>query len=262
MLRSIGRLFARPAQSATFDSAIDVPGRLYAVGDVHGSARLLDRLITRIAAECAADGVNATVVMMGDYVDRGDDSRAVLDCVAALDEMAGIDPVLLRGNHETMLLDVIDGAEGASRWLMHGGLQTLLSYEVRVAAPIGQGLDPSAEEDMRAALAEAMGSHLDLLRALLPSHRTGNVFFAHAGADPEQPVTMQSDQALFWGTPSFLSTPRTDGVWVVHGHYVVDAPSVEQGRIAVDTGAYFSNRLTAARIENGRVSFIVESSDA
>jgi serine/threonine protein phosphatase 1 len=236
-----------------------VPGRIYAIGDVHGAARLLDRLLGRIEAECRADGVTAELVLMGDYVDRGDSSRDVLDLIASLGERPGLAPVLLRGNHEEMLLDVVDGRTPAARWLRYGGLQTLLSYEVGGLAALGGG--GAAEDDLRDALADAMGPHLDLLRRLGSSHWRGNVFFAHAGADPDLPLGAQPQSALIWGAAGFLERPRGDGNWVVHGHYVVDAPNATEGRVAIDTGAYFSQRLSAVRIDGTKLDFLTETLD-
>lgn len=260
ILRLLSRLTERP-EPTLFEAAIAVPGRVYAIGDVHGSAGLLERLIARIAAECRADGVEAEVVLLGDYVDRGDAAREALEIVAALGEIPGFRPVLLMGNHEQMLLDFLDNGKEPARWLRHGGLQTLLSYGVRCTAVLSQERDVEAEEDLRSALIEAMGPHLALLRGLQVSHAIGNAFFSHAGADPDMPLDRQPDHALLWGSPGFLERPRSDGHWVVHGHYVVDAPTADQGRIAVDTGAYFSRCLTAARIEGGDLTFLRVADD-
>lgn len=258
VFRLIDRLRGRQA-SGHPEVPPDAGGRVYAIGDVHGAASLLDRLLGRITAECRADGTEATLVMMGDYVDRGDSSRAVLELLASLGERPGLRPVLLRGNHEEMLVDFVDGRCPAERWLRNGGLQTLLSYEVGGIAALGR--DPAAADDLRAALAAAMGPHLALLRGLENCHLRGNVFFAHAGADPGLPLDRQPESTLLWGAPAFLERPRTDGCWVVHGHYVVDEPRAAAGRIAIDTGAYFSQRLTAVRIGAGSLGFLTETLD-
>ncbi|MCL5777833.1 metallophosphoesterase [Limibaculum sp. FT325] len=256
----IDRLKGRRAP-APIVSVPNVAGRIYAIGDVHGAAELLERMVARILAECRADGQRATLVMMGDYIDRGDSSRAALDLVASLDEAAELDPILLRGNHEAMLLDFIEGRASATRWLQFGGLQTLLSYGVGGLGAIGAGRGDAAERDLRAALTEAMGPHLGLLRGLASSHQSGNVLFAHAGAHPDLPFELQPERALIWGAPDFLDRPRADGRWVVHGHYVVDAPQAADSRIAIDTGAYFSQRLTAVRLDGGRLDFLTEALD-
>ena len=84
----------------------------------------------------------------------------------------------------------------------------------------------------------------------------GNVNFTHAGADPARPVAAQEAHTLTWGHPDFGMVPRSDGQWIVHGHTIVDAPFVAPGQICVDTGAFFSGRLTAARLADGDVQFL------
>lgn len=245
-----------------FNSALDPPGRVYAIGDVHGSADLLETLLDRIEAECRTDAVGATLVMMGDYIDRGDASRRVLEMLPTLGQRTGLDPVLLRGNHEELLLDFLDGEDEDGRWLRFGGLQTLLSYGISGPAALGGALQGSGYETLRQELAGALGRHVELLRELESSYQTGNVFFAHAGADPSRPLDLQSHSALVWGAPGFRDRPRSDGNWVVYGHYIVEDPMVENGRIGIDTGAYFSQRLTAVRLETGSApAFLTASMD-
>src|SRR6056297_3043779 len=99
------------------------------------------------------------------------------------------------------------------------------------------------------------------LRARPLSWRSGNVWALHAGADPHQPLDSQGDEVLLWGHPAFRRSPRRDGQWVVHGHTIVEHPHTAEGRIAVDTGAYATGRLSAALIECGAVRFLQTGSD-
>lgn len=237
---------------------VEVPGRVYAIGDIHGCAHLLDRLLGRISAECVAADEEAEVVFMGDYVDRGDDSREVLSLLRSAGEREGIRPVWLRGNHEELLLEFLDGFDEEGRWIKFGGLQTLLSYRVRGVRPVNE---PGEIDRLRDELARALGDDAAFLRDLPASHSRGNVFFAHAGADPRRALDDQPGDALIWGSRGFLSTPRRDGNWVVHGHYVVDEPVAAAGRIAVDTGAYFSQRLTAVCLGEGTPRFLSAGPD-
>lgn len=247
----LGFLFGRKqaVERPVFDTPLASAGPVYAVGDVHGRADLLARLLARIDEDRAARG-GGEIVFLGDYVDRGDHSREVLDLLLERAERAE-PPVCLMGNHERMLLDFVDEPESGRRWLRFGGLQTLMSYGVTV---VGQAGDLTPARD---ALVETMGPHLPFLQERLKlSHRSGNVLFVHAAADPAAAPESQPEGTLLWGAPGFESTPRTDGVWVVHGHTVVSAPRAQAGRIAVDTGAYFSGRLTAARIDGDALDFI------
>ncbi|MEM1388310.1 MAG: metallophosphoesterase [Pseudomonadota bacterium] len=221
----------------------------YAIGDIHGRADLLQALVAQIEGEDPA----ARLVFVGDYIDRGEQTRAVLDWLQAYQARASArHPVFLMGNHERMCLDFIDNPEAAgARWLRNGGLQALASYGV------GMGAQQADLAEMHRDLVAAMGeATLAWLRGLALSWRSGNVAVVHAALDPVMSFTMQPESVLLWGHPAFLRRPRGDGLWVVHGHTIVDAPYAAQGRIAVDTGAYGTGRLSAARIGDGQVRFL------
>ncbi len=229
---------------------------IYAVGDVHGRHDLLERLLARIVEDFRASGGApgpARVVFLGDYVDRGDGARETIAALRALAGGGDIAPLFLMGNHEEMLLRFLREPATGAHWVRNGGLQTLASYGI---APGGTFQSEEDAVAVRDALREAMGRDLDFLESLQLCHHAGNVFFAHAGADPDVPTDEQDVQTLLWGSRRFQETVRADGMWVVHGHFVVDHPAAENGRIAIDTGAYFSGRLTAARIAPGDVRFI------
>lgn len=230
-----------------------MPGQPFiAVGDVHGRADLLieiDRLIE-------ADHAGWPVVFLGDYVDRGEESRKVLELLMSVSPEGTPSVTCLMGNHERMMLDFLDDpSERARRWLRNGGLQTLASFGV---APPSAGLDdPLAMMAMRDRLVKAMGDEMTAwLRARPLTWRSGDVWAVHGGADPALPMDGQPPSALLWGHPQFMRKPRADGQWVVHGHTVVDTPQVADGRIAVDTGAFATGCLTAAAISADGVTFI------
>lgn len=158
------------------------------------------------------------------------------------------------GNHEDMLLNFLDDpARHGQRWLRYGGLQTLASFSVTNATQTSSTKDL---EEARDRLVDAMGSPLiDWVRALPSSWQSGNIAVVHAGADPALPISKQDDQVLRWGHPSFDNTARSDGVWIAHGHTIVDMPVMEAGRINVDTAAYATGRLTMALISSDGVQF-------
>jgi serine/threonine protein phosphatase 1 len=236
-----------------FPAPIHADGVIYAVGDVHGRHDLLIRLLERIFEDAAAYEATPKIVFLGDYIDRGEHARATIDLLIKLAQRPDSETVFLLGNHEQMLLRFLREPSSASRWLHYGGLQTLMSYEV---GGVGNLHAEGEASRLRSALIEALGPHLGFIEGLRDSHHAGNLFFAHAGADPALPTDEQDVATLLWGCESFRTTDRDDGVWVVHGHFVVDQPAAERGRIAVDTGAYFSGRLTAARIAGGEVVFL------
>lgn len=253
MRRLIGRL-RRRARARAFSAPIDTDGHLvYAVGDVHGRHELLARLVERILADAAALGVPPRIVFLGDYIDRGEGAREAIELLSGLAGQDGAECVFLMGNHEQMLLRFLREPSSGGRWLRYGGLQTLMSYGVTEAASLRA---PDGAAAAAAALAEALGPHLRFLESLRLSHQAGNVFFAHAGADPALPTEEQAVDTLLWGCERFRTAERQDGIWVAHGHFVVARPTATGGRISVDTGACFSGRLTAARIAGGEVSFL------
>lgn len=253
VLKFIRRLRGGPAPEP-FTAPIETGGRvIYAIGDIHGRYDLLDQVLERILSDAAASPGAPRIVFLGDYIDRGEGARQTLDLLVDFAARREAEPVFLMGNHEQMLLRFLDDPAAGERWLRFGGLQTLVSYGVAAPPSLRDSLEALR---VRADLSRALGQHLDFLKALCLSHRAGNILFTHAGADPAVAAEEQEAQTLLWGSERFLAADRQDGIWVAHGHFVVDQPSAERGRIALDTGAYFSGRLTAARIVDGDVTFL------
>lgn len=222
--------------------APDAPFHL--IGDIHGRSDLLQRALAGLKSD-------RPVVFVGDYIDRGEDSAGVLRLLIDRPNTH-----FLRGNHEEMLLNFLDDpiAQGA-RWLRYGGLQTLASYGVTGVTETSSGAEL---ELVRDALLRAMGpEQIFWLRTLPLSHRSGNVAVTHAGADPRRGFDSQDPRALVWGHRDFGRVPRQDGVWIAHGHTIVDEPIATEGIISVDTGAYATGRLTIADIGEGSVEFRV-----
>ncbi len=233
-----------------FTAELDPAQTMFVVGDIHGRLDLLNLMIQRLVAEAAPED---QIIFIGDYVDRGPNSAGVLRCLQAFQTTRANTKTLL-GNHEVMALSFLDDPIGGRRWLRHGGVETLESFgTMNVTENSEDAQIEFAAEVFRAALGPDL---ITFLKGLELHHSSGNVFVSHAGADPDQSLDAQTERALIWGAPKFRSKPRKDNQWVVHGHYAETAPSAENGRISVDTGAYFSNRLTAAKIEPGQVSFI------
>jgi serine/threonine protein phosphatase 1 len=228
-----------------------------AIGDVHGRADLLYEIDRLISERCP----NWPVVFLGDYVDRGEESRKVLELLMSIPADHEPPVTCLMGNHERMLLDFLDRPEEtATRWLRNGGLQTLASFGL--APPRREDAGADAWGDLRSRLADAMGEDMIAwLRTRPLTWHSGNVWAVHAAADPDSPMTEQTSSTLLWGHPEFRRRPREDGQWVVHGHTVVEAPQMRAGRIALDTGAYATGRLSAAAISAQDVTFLQAGGD-
>ncbi len=223
------------------------------VGDIHGREDLLIRLMAQLETDAAAQDVHK-IIFAGDYVDRGDDSAAVLTRLHHLDQ-DNPKIVCLLGNHEDMLLSFLDAPDKhGPMWLRNGGLQTLASYGIGGLTETSRAL-----AEVATALRTQMPAGLETwLRALPRQWASGNLHVVHAGADPDLPMAIQPDDVLTWGHPQFFQRARTDGLWIVHGHTVTETPGAnDTGQIAVDTGAYFSNSLTAAIISpQGEIQLI------
>jgi serine/threonine protein phosphatase 1 len=248
------KLFTRQSRKVKRDGIlaplVDPAQCVYAVGDIHGRVDLLDRLIRKIVAEHQTldDGRTMVLVFLGDYIDRGDQTRETLDYLIRLVDAGDGNIHLLMGNHEAALLEFVDEATDGSSWLTFGGLQTVASYGVPVP-----GADPSGPElqRLRHSLVAAMGAHVDFLRGLQPYWRSGDYFFSHAGVDPDKPLEVQTRDTLLFGNAEFIGGRAHRRALVVHGHYDAVDPVVESGRICVDTGAYYSGKLTAVRLNDG-----------
>ncbi len=230
---------------------------VYVVGDIHGRIDLLDRLLALIETDAATLGHPAApmLVLVGDYIDRGDDSAAVLSRAFALQTERPDSVVCLLGNHEKMMLDFIDTPARGPRWLRNGGLQTLMSLGLGGVLADGMSDEELAalSVDLHRALPDGIE---DWLRGLPLVWNSGNLWVTHAGADPSVAMPDQTRRVMLWGHRDFDAVPRQDGQWVAHGHFVFDTPSAKDGRIATDTGGVYTGRLTAARIVPGAVSFL------
>lgn len=228
MLSFIHRLTLRAAPIAPPD-----PGQVVSiVGDVHGCLSKLRALLPRLPGQ---------VVLVGDLIDRGEESAAVIDLV-----MSRAEVVCLMGNHEAMLLGFLDapGKEGP-RWLRNGGLQTLASLGVT------GDLSPAGLPALRDRTVRALGEErIAWLRSRPLFWRSGNVLVSHAGPDPARPPEVQND-SLIWGHPDCGRKLRSDGLWVVHGHVTVPEPRIGKGIIMIDTGAWAGGRLSAVILGDG-----------
>ncbi|MBB6125141.1 metallophosphoesterase family protein [Sphingobium subterraneum] len=231
--------------------------RLYAIGDVHGCFDLLVHLLQRIEADQAArTPVETRIVLLGDYIDRGPQSRDVCELLFS---MAGSKRVCcLKGNHEETMLDVLAGqAEALRFWLQYGGAETLRSWGISNGLIEHARLSEQGEQRLMAAFRSAVPIHLiNWMRYLPTRYAVGDYLFVHAGIRPGVRLERQNERDLMWIREPFLRSRARHPAMIVHGHSEQDDPQDRPNRIGIDTAAYRSGVLTAVGIENNARWFI------
>ncbi len=226
--------------------AIPDERRVYAIGDIHGRLDLLDRLLAMIEADDEARGeARRELIFLGDLVDRGPDSRGVVERLLALSR--GTVPIrFLMGNHEEVFLRALAGDAGALRFLIRiGGRETLLSYGVTEAEYASLDYEELAELT-RTKVPQA---HIGFLAAFEEWIEVGDYLFVHAGLRPGVAIAEQSTRDLRWIRDDFLKHRDSFGKMVVHGHSITEDIDMRSNRIGIDTGAFASGKLTAIGLE-------------
>ena len=254
MLNAIMQQFWRRPGQPQRPHALPDGVRVYAIGDVHGRYDKLREMEDAIAAHLAAASppVDCGVIFLGDYIDRGPDSRAVVEYLLSR-EFAGLATRCLIGNHEAAMLEFLEDPAIGPAWLTYGGLATLASYGVSMpAGPV----EDRMEYLRQGLLAKVPASHVAFLRDLELWAQIGDYLFVHAGVRPGRTLDRQSRTDLLEIREPFLSHRRALPWRVVHGHTVSEAPEIKPHRIGVDTGAYASGRLSCAVIEGSSVTII------
>lgn len=209
--------------------------RLLAIGDVHGCATALDALINEV--QIHDDDV---LVMMGDYVDRGPDSRSVIDWMIRFGESHELIP--LRGNHEVMMLNARIHQEDMFRWCRYGGSETLSSY--------------TSDADGVGGLDDIPAPHWRFLEEnLRPYYETDMHIFVHASVVPGLKMEEQPEATLYWGAYSHQFPGHASGKLVVCGHKSQDSglPARNESSICIDTAAYKGQWLTCFDVKNGEL---------
>lgn len=231
------------------------PGmRVYAVGDIHGRLDLLDELHSLIAADSErGQPLVKAVVYLGDYVDRGLQSKEVVDRLLQA-PLADFRVYCLKGNHEQAFLDFLEDPAVGPAWRSFGGVETMHSYGVSMD---GMLTTPAEFESARAALVERLPpSHLAFFRGLKLSVTLGDYHFVHAGVRPGVPLERQVPEDLLWIRDVFLDSDNEFGKIIVHGHTPEAEPVIRHNRIGIDTGAYMTGVLTSLVLENGERRFL------
>jgi serine/threonine protein phosphatase 1 len=219
--------------------------RIYAIGDIHGRFDLLTEMHGRILEEIERDEPGDwRIIYLGDYVDRGPETRQVLEFLS--DATAAESPVIaLAGNHDTGMVDFLESPSPDGIFARHGGNATARSYGVELAFSSPKILRAGHAKLIKAIPAE----HLAFLRGLPFSAAFGDLFFCHAGIRPGVPLDQQTDDDLTWIRREFQDFPSLHPKLIVHGHTPRSKPEILPNRVNLDTGAVNTGVLTGMRFE-------------
>jgi serine/threonine protein phosphatase 1 len=244
------KALARWFGSSTPSGRPELPAgrRLYAIGDVHGRDDLLAQLLADIEDDSRRRGPAQTILLfLGDLIDRGPGSAEVVERLRTY-RPPGVRLVFLAGNHEEVLLRILDGdASLIADWLRFGGAECLRSYGVD-AGELAKMTPAQAVETVRSAVPDA---HAAFLRTFDDTFRAGGYLFVHAGIRPGIPLAEQAPSDLRWIREPFLTDGAEHGFVVVHGHTIREDVDERANRIGIDTGAYRYGVLTALGLEAG-----------
>ncbi|MDC7692790.1 metallophosphoesterase [Asticcacaulis sp. DXS10W] len=219
----------------------------YAIGDVHGRFDLFKKMVHRIKADMEHTETRCRIILLGDYIDRGRESAKVLNGILALQRQEWCDTVVLKGNHEQVLLKFLKDAEIGPKWFRYGALETIQSFGVHISGEPKTGEEWEAlRQKLRAAITPLQRK---LLTSLKLSFEAGDYLFVHAGIDPWKDRQLQGEDTLLWIRERFLKVSRACSKAVVHGHTPEEEVVNQKWRIGVDTGAHATGVLSAVRLE-------------
>ncbi|NRG17951.1 serine/threonine protein phosphatase [Rhizobiales bacterium] len=222
------------------------PALIYAIGDIHGTCGLLGKAARWISEDRRARGnPDTAVVTLGDYIDRGPESAAVIERLAN-NPFAPARHIALKGNHEDAMLGFLDDPFAGEYWLTIGGVQTIRSYGLSICDYRGEAGLLSLARDFKAAIPPR---HLGFLEGLATSWTAGDLMFVHAGIRPGVPLEQQDPNDLIWIRDEFLTFDAPLPRFVIHGHTPVGRAEVRRNRMNIDTGACFGGHLSVLAID-------------
>lgn len=227
------------------------PAAIYAIGDIHGCLDQLLRLESLIIADGQAIEGEKWLISLGDLVDRGPQSAAVLDHMIS-DPPTGFRRFCLMGNHEAMMLEFLSAPTMDHPWLVFGGMETMASYGIHDPAPKAKLLKMQLDSHIP-------DEHVQFMRQLPVMITVGALCFVHAGIRPGVALEEQTDRDLMWLRPEKpgAADAGSNGPLVVHGHTPVEKLEVVGNRLDLDTGAFATGKLSAARFSaDGSIVFI------
>lgn len=223
--------------------------RIYAVGDIHGRSDCIKRIHENIERESDFEREEVAIIYLGDYIDRGPDSKGVIDELLRL--RGKVRQVFLLGNHEHAMNMFMAGLLPYSVWRQWGGESTLTSYGADSVVLKGD------ENHVRTWLRKNLPySHLQFMADLKAYHKERGHIFVHAGLRPEIALESQQVEDLVMIRGEFIENPLSVEEVVVYGHTIYEEPNIVDRKIGIDTGAYRTGKLTALAIDRKGYRFM------
>lgn len=219
--------------------------RIYCIGDIHGRLDLLKDLHGLVRDDASEFTGKKQLVYLGDYIDRGNDSKGVIELLLA-DPPDGFERVCLLGNHEQTMLDFLQHPRAVAAWLTYGGRAALHSYGIQVRGDPARAALDEVRDELERHLPQA---HLEFLQSLLLMHIEGSYCFVHAGIRPGVPLQEQRNEDLLWIREDFTESAIIHDHIIVHGHSITPEVDWRPNRIGIDTGAFQSGVLTCLVLE-------------
>ncbi len=219
--------------------------RIYCIGDIHGCAHLLQQLHEKILSDASDYSGKKTIVYLGDYIDRGEQSQQVIEMLVS-SPLPGFEPVYLQGNHEQVMLSFIEFPEASAAWISFGGREALNSYGIPLAHIPGKREIPELAKRLDNKLPDA---HREFLQNCKYSWQCGSYYFVHAGIQPGVALDKQDPEDQLWIREEFIESKKDHGAIIVHGHSITDEPQLLPKRSGIDTGAFKTGVLTCLVME-------------
>ena len=225
---------------------------IFSIGDIHGCSKELISLQKKILNAKGFKKDNDLLIYIGDYIDRGPHSKTVIDQVIKL-QKENIKSIFLMGNHEEVMIDFLfNKINNLSYWLQLGADQTFKSYDIEITDFIKDGLEDEKIEKLRNYfLNQLTEEHIFFLKNLKLSYTVGKYLFVHAGINPEKSILEQNKRDLLWSrSDEFFDKNFKSEKIIIHGHTpqkeIINFPY----RISIDTGCFFSGKLSCVHLND------------
>ena len=232
--------------------------QIFAVGDIHGCKDLLDNIHQKIIKASKDKKGEKLIIYIGDYIDRGTNIKGTIQTLIDFNP-ANFKKIFLLGNHEQMLLEFIsENKNNPFEWIYNGGSETLESYGIDLSEHIDNDMDLKIDIKIKKKFIQLLpSSHLNFFNQLVLNYTYDDYFFVHAGINPTIPIEMQEKETMIWTREEdfFKPTMKYNKI-IVHGHTPQEKIEKFPCRINIDTGSFYSGKLSCLKIENGKLSFL------